>query len=94
MDQKRIRLEGQWAKQKKEITDLRTGVKHLQQDMDKLNISIAVSRQREDDLSNTTQAMETEFVVKLKEIEAKCVGLEGSVEGLRDEKNHILEEII
>merc|ERR1719359_2079485 len=37
LQQKRIRTEGGWDSQKKEISDLRLDVKRLQQEMDKLN---------------------------------------------------------
>merc|ERR1719420_2390965 len=73
LQQKHLRTEGGWEGQKKEISDLRLDVKQLQYEMDKLNTSIASHGKKQDDLTNTNQNMETEFVRKLKEIEQNCL---------------------
>ena len=58
---------------------MRLDVKQLQYEMDKLNTSIASHGKKQDDLTNTNQNMETEFVRKLKEIEQNCLETENEV---------------
>merc|ERR1719235_2279519 len=76
LQQKHLRTEGGLDGQKKEINDLRLDVKQLQYEMDKLNTSIASHGKKQDDLTNTNQNMETEFVRKLKNIEQNCIETE------------------
>merc|ERR1719478_1820126 len=83
-----------WEGQKKEITDLRLDVKQLQYEMDKLNTSIASHGKKQDDLTNTNQNMETEFVRKLKEIEQNCLETENEVDTIKLEKDAMMEEIV
>merc|ERR1719321_1275501 len=94
LQQKHLRTEGGWEGQKKEINDLRLDVKQLQYEMDKLNTSIATHGKKQDDLSNTNQNMETEFVRKLKDIEQNCLETENEVDTLKLEKDAMMEEIV
>merc|ERR1719316_1268123 len=94
LTQKRIRTEAGWDGQKKEINELRLDVKHLQHEMDNLNSMAATNLKRHDELQNTTQTMETEFVRKLKEIEENCIGMEGEINILKDECGAMMEEIV
>merc|ERR1719498_2184507 len=94
LTQKRIRTEAGWEGQKKEINELRLDVKHLQHEMDNLNSMAATNLKRHDELQNTTQTMETEFVRKLKEIEENCVGMENEVNVLKEERASMMEEIV
>merc|ERR1719456_1043393 len=94
LQQKRIRTEGQWEQQKKEIVSLRSDVKALQHEMDKLNSLHATNATKQDQLANTTQTMEAEFVRKLREIETSCQSLEDEIEGLKMEKDQTMEEIV
>merc|ERR1719364_586959 len=94
LQQKHLRTEGGWQGQKKEISDLRLDVKQLQYEMDKLNTSIASHGKKQDDLTNTNQNMETEFVRKLKDIEQNCLETENEVDTLKLEKDAMMEEIV
>merc|ERR1719172_61891 len=94
LTQKRIRTEAGWEGQKKEINELRLDVKHLQHEMDNLNSMAATNLKRHDELQNTTQTMETEFVRKLKEIEENCIGMENEINILKDERGAMMEEIV
>merc|ERR1719327_1977171 len=94
LQQKHLRTEGGWQGQKKEISDLRLDVKQLQYEMDKLNTSIASHGKKQDDLANTNQNMETEFVRKLKDIEQNCLETENEVDTLKTEKDMMMEEIV
>merc|ERR1712100_690237 len=49
---------------------------------------------KQDDLTNTNQNMETEFVRKLKDIEQNCVETENEVDTLKLEKDAMMEEIV
>jgi chromosome segregation ATPase len=73
---------------------LRLDVKQLQYEMDKLNTSIASHGKKQDDLTNTNQNMETEFVRKLKEIEQNCLETENEVDTIKLEKDAMMEEIV
>merc|ERR1719171_505816 len=94
LQQKHLRTEGGLDGQKKEISDLRLDVKQLQYEMDKLNTSIASHGKKQDDLTNTNQNMETEFVRKLKDIEQNCLETENEVDTLKLEKDAMMEEIV
>merc|ERR1712078_482029 len=94
LQQKHLRTEGGLDGQKKEISDLRLDVKQLQYEMDKLNTSIATHGKKQDDLTNTNQNMETEFVRKLKDIEQNCIETEHEVDTLKLEKDAMMEEIV
>merc|ERR1719409_2239844 len=94
LQQKHLRTEGGWQGQKKEISDLRLDVKQLQYEMDKLNTSIASHGKKQDDLTNTNQNMETEFVRKLKDIEQNCIETEHEVDTLKLERGAMMEEIV
>merc|ERR1719377_379764 len=86
LDQKRVRIEASLEAQQKEIKELDNAMKHLRFDMDRMNGAIVKSDSRSKELSNSNSMMETEFVAKLKEIEAQCLSLEASVGQVKEEK--------
>merc|ERR1719498_2071672 len=73
LEQKRVRIEASLESQQKEIKELENAMKHLRFDMDRMNASIVKNDTRSKELGNANAMMETEFVAKLKEIEAQCL---------------------
>jgi len=69
-------------------------MKHLRFDMDRMNGAIVKNDGRSKYLDNSNRMMETEFVAKLKEIEAQCLGMEASVGQVREEKIAMTQDII
>merc|ERR1719277_2756510 len=86
LEQKKIRIEGQLEAQKKEIKELDNAMKHLRFDMDRMNSAVVKNDAKSAELQNSNQMMETEFVQKLKEIEAKCLSMEQNISRVREDK--------
>lgn len=94
LEQKRVRIEASLESQQKEIKELENAMKHLRFDMDRMNGAIVKSDGRSQALDNSNKMMETEFVAKLKEIEAQCLGMEASVGQVREEKVAMTQDIL
>jgi chromosome segregation ATPase len=94
LEQKKIRVEGQFEMHKREIKDLENAMKHLRFDMDRMSGSVVKNDARSKELGNANSMMETEFVAKLKEIEHKCLDIEKSIEKVKNEKTEMLENIM
>merc|ERR1719327_1879212 len=94
LDQKRIRIEGQLAAQVKEIKELDNNMKHLRFDMDRMCGALANHDEKSGVLANSNQIMETEFVQKLKEIEAGCLRTESTIAQVKDAKTQITADIM
>merc|ERR1740121_518275 len=94
LEQKKVRVESTLATQQKEIKDLDNAMKHLRFDMDRMNSQVVKNDSKSKELANSNQMMETEFVQKLKEIEAQCLDTERSVEHVKDEKAAMTQEIL
>mgnify|MGYP002803838012 FL=1 len=94
LEQKKIRIEGQLSGHEKEIRELENNMKHLRFDMDRMNGAVVKNESRSDEISNSNQMMETEFVQKLKEIESRCLDMERNVDMLRLEKDQMNQDIL
>merc|ERR1719261_825394 len=94
LEQKRVRIEGSLESQQKEIKELENAIKHLRFDMDRMNGAIVKNDSRSKELSNSNAMMETEFVAKLKEIEAQCLAMEAQVGQVKEEKAAITSDIL
>jgi len=94
LEQKRVRIEASLETQQKEIKELENAMKHLRFDMDRMNGSIVKNDSRSKELSNANAMMETEFVAKLKEIEAQCLTMEASVGQVKEEKLAMTQDIL
>lgn len=94
LEQKKIRIEGQLSGHEKEIRELENNMKHLRFDMDRMNGAVVKNESRSDEISNSNQMMETEFVQKLKEIESRRLDMERDVEKLRLEKDQMNQDIL
>jgi len=94
LEQKRIRIEASLQAQQKEIKELGNAMKHLRFDMDRMNGAIVKHDSKSKDLTNNNQMLETEFVAKLKEIEAHCLQMEGQVAHVKEEKASMTQDIL
>jgi len=94
LEQKKVRVEGQLEAQRKEVKELENAMKHLRFDMDRMSGSLVKHDTKSKELSNGNQMMETEFVAKLKEIESYCLGIERSIESVKEEKNQATQDIV
>ncbi|CAE8616802.1 unnamed protein product [Polarella glacialis] len=94
LEQKKIRIEGQLAAQQKEIRELENSMKHLRFDMDRMNSAVVKHDGKSQDLANSNQMMETEFVQKLKEIEGKCLDMERNVTRLKEDKTQMNQDVL
>jgi len=94
LQQKKVRVEGQLEAQRKEIKELENAMKHLRFDMDRMSGAVVKNDSRSKDLTNANQMMETEFVAKLREIEASCMDVEKSIEKVKDDKNQMTSDIL
>lgn len=89
-----MRIEGQLEAHKKEIRELGNSMKHLRFDMDRMNGSIVKNTTKSNELANSNQMLETEFVAKLKEIESRCLDMERQVEQIKEEKTGMNQDIL
>merc|ERR1719498_1178905 len=94
LEQKRVRIEASLESQQKEIKELENAMKHLRFDMDRMNGLIVKNDSRAKELGNVNAMMETEFVAKLKEIEAQCLAMEAQVGQVKEEKEAMTQDIL
>merc|ERR1719478_685639 len=59
-----------------------------------MNGAIVKNETRSKDLANSNAMMETEFVAKLKEIEAQCLSMEAQVGQVKEEKAAMTQDIL
>merc|ERR1719188_1637882 len=62
--------------------------------MDLMNGQAVKSDSKSKELANSNQMMETEFVQKLKEIEAQCLDIERNVSSVKEDKTGMTQEIL
>merc|ERR1711953_1129546 len=77
-----------------EIKELTNAMKHLRFDMDRMSGMVVKHDSRSKELSNANQMMETEFVAKLKEIEAQCLDVERNIDAVKEEKAQMMQDIL
>merc|ERR1719327_882974 len=59
-----------------------------------MNSAIVKNDSRSRELGNSNAMMETEFVQKLKEIEAQCLSMEAQVSNVKEEKTTMIQDIL
>jgi hypothetical protein len=94
LEQKRIRLNAQYAQHAKEIKRINTNLKNFENDMNKLNEFLAVSYEKAKNLQNDNINIDSEIVQKLKALEKESVGLELQIDRLKENKAELLQEIV
>ena len=94
MEQKKHRLNDTYRNFGREIDDIRTSLKALQQHMNALNDSIADNSDRKQQLENENLNLHSEFVEKLKQMEHEATKLEYNVDLIREQKADLMSEIV
>eukprot|EP00928_Gymnodinium_smaydae_P008119 TRINITY_DN1293_c0_g1_i3.p1 TRINITY_DN1293_c0_g1~~TRINITY_DN1293_c0_g1_i3.p1 ORF type:complete len:901 (-),score=260.53 TRINITY_DN1293_c0_g1_i3:81-2738(-) len=94
LEQKRIRVEGQFEAQRKEIKELENAMKHMRFDMDRISGAVVKHESKSHELQSGNQMMEMEFVEKLKEIERQCLETERSIERVKGEKAQMVQDVL
>lgn len=94
LEQKKMRLNQNYASQEKQIRQLEIALKNLDFDMNKLNDTFSDNLERQKNLKNENFNLENEFVQKLKELENESIKLENNIQNLKEEKADILAEIV
>merc|ERR1719436_2221978 len=59
-----------------------------------MNSAVAKNDAKSKELANANQMMETEFVVKLKEIETACLDAEQNIEKVKEDKAQMTQDIL
>ena len=94
LEQKKMRLNQNFASQEKQIRQLEIALKNLDFDMNKQNDTFSSNLERQKNLKNENFNLENEFVQKLKELENESIKLENNIQNLKEEKADILAEIV
>ena len=92
--QKRTRLDGKIAQQNTELKELEGQVRRMHNDMHKLNELIAEHKGKHEELANTNEVMQADFVAELKELERQSVASEAAIEKTKLDKQQLLDEIL
>ena len=86
LEQKKLRLNGQYFSYEKEIREIQNSLKNLQNEMNKLNDNLYYNREQDRKLENEYFNIHSEFTEKLKELEKESVKLEVEIDRLKEEK--------
>lgn len=94
MEQKKSRLNQNYLSFEREINSIKISLKGLQQEMNRLNDSLAVNADKKQKIENENVNLESEFVEKLKEMEREAIKLEINIDNIREEKAELMNEIV
>jgi chromosome segregation ATPase len=94
LTQKKNRLDTDTKKEHGDIGDLSTGMRHMHNEMQKLNQKISENSKFERVLADTNFDMENKILSSLQEREREALKLESSIRELRDEKRNILDDLL
>jgi len=94
LEQKKMRLNNIYGSHEKEIRLIKTSLKNLQTEMNRLNDQLSKNQHSETKLKNENFNIESEFVEKLKELEKDSVRLEVEIDRLKEEKAELLSSIM
>jgi len=87
--QQKLRLDNNIVAQEKELVDLNRSIQNLRGDMQRMNTLIAQANKQEESLDSFNRRTEEEFQNRLAALEAECITIEGSVDGVREEKQQL-----
>jgi peptidoglycan hydrolase CwlO-like protein len=90
MEQKKMRLNDSYRSFEREIDEIHISLKGLQQEMNKLNDTIADNSDKKQKLENENVNLESEFIEKLKEMEHEATKLEFNIDVIREEKAELI----
>ena len=93
LEQKKIRLEGDYNEHEKEIKSFKASLKNYEKEMNQLNDFLALFLQKKNKLENQNEYIHKDITEKLKEVEAESGNLELMVDRLKESKAELLGEI-
>jgi len=91
--QQKLRLDTSITGQEKELVDLNRSISNLRGDMQRMNGLIAQANKQEENLDSLNRRTEEEFQNRLVALEGECINIEQAVDGVKSEKEHLLEDI-
>lgn len=94
LDQKKLRINNEVESHLKRIRELEIAKKNQDFEMNKLNDQKFQNKESRIKLLNANFNIEMEFKQKLKELENESVKLENQITQLKQEKSHILGEVV
>merc|ERR1712072_1017297 len=93
LEQRRLRIAGQFETQTKELRELERSTSLQHNEMGKINRLLSDHSARQVALADDNFLMETGFVERLKELEAQAVGMESQIVHLKEEKERLLLDV-
>ncbi|CAH8651453.1 unnamed protein product [Schistosoma curassoni] len=94
LTQKKLRIDNEIAIQGREKNDLKKELKHLQNDITRINTMIAKEKTTEECLDNENKLTEIDFIRSLKEKETEAANLQEKVDKALKDKEDLLSELI
>ncbi|CAH8653499.1 unnamed protein product [Schistosoma bovis] len=94
LTQKKLRIDNEIAIQGREKNDLKKELKHLQNDITRINTMIAKEKTTEECLDNENKLTEIDFIRSLKEKETEAANLQEKVDKTLKDKEDLLSELV
>ncbi|VDP01317.1 unnamed protein product [Schistosoma mattheei] len=94
LTQKKLRIDNEIAIQGREKNDLKKELKHLQNDITRINTMIAKEKTTEECLDNENKLTEIDFIRSLKEKETEAANLQEKVDKALKDKEDLLSELV
>ncbi|VDQ07615.1 unnamed protein product [Trichobilharzia regenti] len=94
LTQKKMRVDNEIAIQVREKNDLEKELRHLQNDITRMNTMIAKEKTNEENLNNENKLAEIDFVRSLKEKETEAANLQEKVDQTQKDKENLLNELV
>merc|ERR1711871_79964 len=91
--QQKLRLDNNISGQDKELVDLQRSISNLRGEMQRMNGLIAQANKQEENLDSLNRRTEEDFQNRLVALEAECINIEQSVDGVKTEKEQLLLDI-
>merc|ERR1711939_797784 len=91
--QRKLRYDNNIVGQEKELIDLQRSIQNLRGEMQRMNGLIAQANTQEESLDSLNRRTAEEFQNRLVALEAGCVSIEQSVDGVKAEKEQLLVDI-
>ncbi|CAH8673216.1 unnamed protein product [Schistosoma haematobium] len=94
LTQKKLRIDNEIAIQGREKNDLKKELKHLQNDITRINTMIAKEKTTEECLDNENKLTEIDFIRSLKEKETEAANLQEKVDKALKDKEDLLSGLV
>ncbi|CAH8624434.1 unnamed protein product [Heterobilharzia americana] len=94
LTQKKLRVDNEITIQEREKNDLEKELRHLQNDITRMNTMIANEKTNEESLNNENKLSEIDFARSLKEKETEAANLQEKVDHVLKDKEDLLNELV